>query len=216
MYNGVTEDSNVYRESEMVKQYVADTGVTIDFVNETDRDNTRLNLILASGDFPDMFWVSGAFPQVVEAAKGGALAKLNELAEKYAPNYLDTAFNIYTSAVLAARLEFDSMDIYKANLYTIPKDKFNDPIVVKNFSTVQVIKEIYEEMGSPKLNSSDDLLALLRKVKAAYPKSVPAHPYRYNFLDEFGSPTLVFANYPNAGLSAKVVDLSGKKWFSCR
>ena len=75
--------------------------------------------------------------------------------------------------------------LYRHSSYTLPKDKWDNPLVVKNFKSVQYIKEMYEGVGSPPMRSGEDMLSLFRKIKAKYPKVVPAHPYRYNRPDDF-------------------------------
>jgi putative aldouronate transport system substrate-binding protein len=210
IYVDITVDPIQYWDQQEVKKImVKDTGVDLDWIPATDNNQTMLNILIASGDYPDFFYVGGNIPAVVELADAGELSKLNELGEKYAPDFMPYMTKEYPNALLAARLEFDSMDIYKANLYTIPKSKFNDPLVAKNLAGVHVIKEVYDELGDPPMNTAEDMLNVLRMVKQSHPEMLPAHPYRYTGTDAFGSPTLVFANYANAGIAGGVTEQDG-------
>jgi putative aldouronate transport system substrate-binding protein len=206
-----TEDySGWWGETWVTKTMIEDTGVDFEWIFAPDGSHNMLNLLIASGDLGDMIRVGANLPQIIDLAKNDQLHALNKLSEQYAPDFMAKVLKDYPHMYLKNRIEFDSMDLYRAGLYAIPYSKLNDPMVVKNMQSVQVIKEIWEEVGSPVTRSADDFLKMLRAVKNAHPDMIPAHPMRYGGVDNFGSPRIIQATYPNAGLAQKVLKVGDK------
>ena len=192
------------------RRFIEATGVDLEWIYAPDGNQTMLNMMIAGGDLPDIMWVDSNLTQMVDLARNDQIWALNKLSELYAPQFMDRVMKTYPHVLRAVRMEFETMDMFKANCYAVPKNRFNDPMYVKNFQGVVLIKEIYEELGKPALKSGDDLIKLLRAVKAKNPKMIPAHPFRYNEVDGFGSPTIIFANLPNAGLGSAVRQMGSK------
>lgn len=88
--------SSVYSdltEHPVIKKMVEETGIDIQFMHPpVNDDGTFFNTTIASGEWPDLFYTDRfhtTYPGGVEGAMDdGILVNVNELVEKYAPNFL--------------------------------------------------------------------------------------------------------------------------------
>jgi putative aldouronate transport system substrate-binding protein len=118
----------------------------------------KLNTMIASGELPDIIWGErGA--DVERLREAGMLVPLDDYIDKY-PNlkkWLDPkALNMLRSS--------------DGKLYTFPNWYTNRP----NGNAGWVVnKKIYNELGQPKLETTDDLYSYLKNVKEKYPNVVP-------------------------------------------
>lgn len=118
----------------------------------------KLNTMIASGDLPDVIWGErGA--DVERLREAGLLVPLDDYIEKY-PN-------------LKKWLDPKAMNMLRSpdgKLYQFPNWYTNRP----NGNAGWVVnKKIYKELGSPKLETTDDLYAYLKLVKEKYPDVIP-------------------------------------------
>lgn len=118
----------------------------------------RLTTMIAGGDLPDFIWLDkGA--DVERLREGGALVPLDGYLEKY-PNlkewFGEAGINMLRSE--------------DGKLYQFPnwynKDAFGNAGYVVN-------KGIYEELGSPPLETTEDLYEYLKQVKEKFPDVTP-------------------------------------------
>ncbi|RKN86187.1 extracellular solute-binding protein [Paenibacillus ginsengarvi] len=118
----------------------------------------KLNTMIASGELPDVIFTErGA--DVERLRKAGKLVALDPYVEKY-PNLKKWAS---TSAVGMLRSE-------DGKLYQFPNWYTKLPIGNGGYI---VNKKIYKELGSPKLETFEDLYAYLKKAKDHYPNVIP-------------------------------------------
>lgn len=77
-----------YETMELVQQWEADTGITIDWVNQPAQIyQERKNLMLASDELPDILWNSGlSDSELVTNGGNGTILALEDLIEEHAPN----------------------------------------------------------------------------------------------------------------------------------
>lgn len=91
---GVTKNMSSLAESEYYRELEKRTGVHIDFIHPAiGQEKESLNLLLASGEYPDFIQVDSRYPYPGGLDKGiadGTIVRLNELIEKCAPNYKAT------------------------------------------------------------------------------------------------------------------------------
>lgn len=118
----------------------------------------KLNTMIASGDLPDVIWGErGA--DVERLREAGLLVPLDDYIEKY-PN-------------LKKWLDPKAMNMLRSpdgKLYQFPNWYTNRP----NGNAGWVVnKKIYKELGSPKLETTDDLYNYLKLVKEKYPDVIP-------------------------------------------
>jgi putative aldouronate transport system substrate-binding protein len=177
-----------------------ETGVNVEWQYSPDNDHTKLNVLIASGELPDIIYTNDDLPQIRQLAEYDRIWALNELAEKYDSKFMDY---IDDHVLLAKRLKWDSMNLYALPTGFTGEAVMDKPYIVKNLSGVTVIDKIYEEMGSPEIKTVDDYLNLLRKVKKAYPDMIPMQSSRSSSRDHDGNPRLVFKALPIAGLTGR-------------
>jgi len=132
--------------------------VTVTEVPNGGNNVQKLNTMIASGELPDVIWGErGA--DVERMREAGMLVPLDDYIEKY-PNlkkWLDPkALNMLRSP--------------DGKIYQFPNWYTNRP----NGNAGWVVnKKIYDELGKPKLETTDDLYAYLKMVKEKYPDVIP-------------------------------------------
>lgn len=81
-----------YADAESMKELQKVTGIKINFEHPIDASSDQLNLMLSSGDVPDVLYLSTYFyggwanTQLKKAAYNGMFLKLDDYIEKFAPN----------------------------------------------------------------------------------------------------------------------------------
>ncbi|WP_334073655.1 extracellular solute-binding protein [Paenibacillus sp. A14] len=132
--------------------------VTVTEVPNGGNNVQKMNTMIASGELPDVIWGErGA--EVERLREAGMLVPLDDYIDKY-PNlkkWLDPkALNMLRSP--------------DGKIYQFPNWYTNRP----NGNAGWVVnKKIYDELGKPKLETTDDLYAFLKKVKEKYPDVTP-------------------------------------------
>jgi putative aldouronate transport system substrate-binding protein len=122
----------------------------------------KLNTMIVSSELPDVIWMErGADVERLRAA--GMLVPLDDYIDKY-PNLKKWAGE---STLNMLRSE-------DGKIYQFPNWYSSQP--AGNAGYV-VNKKIYEGLGSPKLETVDDLYSYLKQVKAKYPDVVPFEPH---------------------------------------
>lgn len=140
------------------------TGVKLDVTRAL--DSNQLGLMIASGDLPEMIFTSSELDRLSNDA---VCYSYDELIEKYTPDW-----------------QPDSLRIGNAKKYSKDDDKYYT--LIQNFNTEEEWKaskavpmtsslgyrgDIYEELGSPSLNTLGDLEKVLQMVKEKYPDMIP-------------------------------------------
>jgi ABC-type sugar transport system, periplasmic component len=124
-----------------------------------------MTTMFASGDLPDLIYTDRNHPDINRLYEAGKLVALDPYLEKY-PNltkYFDKKY-------------LDILRSPDGKLYQIPNWYTNKPTSTSGYV---VNKKIYEELGSPKLETMDDLYAYLVSVKGKYgDEVVPFEPDR--------------------------------------
>ncbi|TVX95461.1 extracellular solute-binding protein [Cohnella terricola] len=119
---------------------------------------TKFNTMIVSSDLPDVIWMDRG-PDVEKLRAADLLVPFDDYLDKY-PNLKtwlgDAGINMLRSE--------------DGKLYQFPNWYTNQP---NGNSGYVVNKKIYEELGSPSLETTDDLYNYLKRVKEKYPKVVP-------------------------------------------
>jgi putative aldouronate transport system substrate-binding protein len=119
---------------------------------------TKYNTMIASNELPDVMWMERG-PDVEKLRQADMLVPFDDYLDKY-PNLKkwlgDAGINMLRSE--------------DGKLYQFPNWYTSQP----NGNAGYVVnKKIYEELGSPALETTDDLYNYLKLVKAKYPNVVP-------------------------------------------
>ncbi|NMM54426.1 extracellular solute-binding protein [Paenibacillus aquistagni] len=135
--------------------------VTVKAISAGSDPAAKLNTMIATNALPDVIWLDRAadFERLREA---GLLVALDEYIDKY-PNLKqwlgDAGINILRAE--------------DGHLYGFPNWYTNQP----NGNAGYVINsKIYKDLGSPKLETTDDLYNYLKLVKEKFPKVIPYQP----------------------------------------
>jgi putative aldouronate transport system substrate-binding protein len=135
--------------------------VTVNGIQSAGNAAQKLSSMIASKNLPDVVWLDrGA--DVEKLAQAGVLVPLDDYINKY-PNLKKwlgpAALNMLRSS--------------DGKIYQFPNWYTQRP---NGNSGYAVNKKIYEELGSPKLETTDDMYNFLKAVKAKYPDVIPIEP----------------------------------------
>lgn len=160
-------DANWYKqkwgESVVSKNVTEKTGVSIEFIVPSGDPNEKLSTLMASNSLPDMlsvgFWESN-FKKLTE---GGFVQPLNKLADQYDPYF----YKVAGDACLKWYKQADG------NTYCLPNEAYSigdmkSTGATNANQTFLVRKDIYEEMGSPDMRTTEGFLNTLKLVKEKY------------------------------------------------
>lgn len=135
--------------------------VNIQAIHSGGASAQKLNTMIATNDLPDIIWLErGADVEKLRAA--GMLVSYDEFLDKY--DNLKTWLG--EEGINMLRSE-------DGKLYQYPNWYTSQP---NGNASYVVNKKIYEELGSPKLETTDDLYNYLKLVKENYPNVVPFDP----------------------------------------
>ncbi|SDX46401.1 extracellular solute-binding protein [Paenibacillus sp. CF384] len=145
--------------SDMISKWITDKkGVTVKEVATGGASQAKLNTMIASNELPDLILMDRG-PGVERLRAAGALVPLDEYLDKY-PNFKqyvgDATLNLLRSS--------------DGKLYQLPNYYTSTP---NGNSGWLIEKKIYKELGSPALDTFDDLHAYLKLVKDKYPNVIP-------------------------------------------
>ncbi|WP_054956546.1 extracellular solute-binding protein [Paenibacillus dakarensis] len=145
-------------DDEMTKWVQDNKKVTVTNIPNGGSAAQKLNTMIASGDLPDVIWGDKG-PDVERLREAGLLVPIDEYIEKY-PN-------------LKKWLPEEAKNFLKSSdgkLYQFP----NWYTSGANGNAGWVVNtKIYNELGKPKLETTDDLYAYLKMVKEKYPDVIP-------------------------------------------
>ncbi|WP_310831986.1 extracellular solute-binding protein [Paenibacillus pedocola] len=117
----------------------------------------KLNVVLASGEYPDIIMLSD--PSKVIADK--IAIPLNDLIDQYGPDLKKK----YGSAL-------NMLKQSDGNIYHLTNSYLPEGATPPGYGySLQVRTDIYEALGSPKLETADDVYNYLKLVKEKYPKT---------------------------------------------
>lgn len=123
---------------------------------------TKLNTMIATNELPDVIWLERG-PDVEKLRSAGMLVAFDEYLDKY-PNLKEW---LGEEGINMLRSE-------DGKLYQFPNWYTSQP----NGNAGYVVnKKIYTDLGSPKLETTDDLYNYLKLVKEKYPNIVPFEPH---------------------------------------
>ncbi|NMO96025.1 extracellular solute-binding protein [Paenibacillus lemnae] len=122
----------------------------------------KLNTMIASGSLPDVMWMERG-PDVEKLRQAGMLVPFDDYLDKY-PNLKEW---LGEAGINLLRSE-------DGKLYQFPNWYTSQP----NGNAGYVVnKKIYTELGSPKLETTEDMYNYLSMVKEKYPNVVPFEPH---------------------------------------
>jgi putative aldouronate transport system substrate-binding protein len=166
------------------KAWVEKTGIKVNFLHPpTGGANEQFNLLIASGDMPDIMdrdWFNRYPGGPQKAISDGIILRLNDLIDKYAPNL---------KAVLATNPEWDRMvKTDEGDYYAFPFIRGDEKLCVWHGPILR--KDWLDELGLSIPETYDEwhtvLTAFKNKKGASTPLSFIPVPENYDFLFGFG------------------------------
>lgn len=164
--NAITVDAMIMYDSFKDKPWGEDpvtrrltelTGVQFEFSGPEGNGDEKANVMLLSGDYPEVMWMDRG-PIWDKYVNSGALYAIDELAETYG---YDNLIGRYIPQHVVDNLKHPD-----GHIYGIP-NWFNDRGELSVGKTLMVRNDIYRGMGSPEINTVSDLEQFLRRVRDA-------------------------------------------------
>jgi putative aldouronate transport system substrate-binding protein len=137
------------------------TGITLDVTTPPtgDEEQTKLNVMLASGDYPDMmiFDKDATLRKYIET---GAILPLDDLIAKNGPDIIKEVTLDYLKIFRKVYAPDDK-------LYFLPNQYATDASVFQGFGTGLLVRnKVYEDLGKPAIKTTDDLYNVLKSAQA--------------------------------------------------
>ena len=150
------------------KNITKKTGVKWNVTIPAGNENEALNLLIASNDLPDMIITDYSNMNVNKLKKGGLVYSYDELIDKYCPNM----WKLITKDDKLYHAQSDGKLYYIPN-FQADEQLFESTIQKTNELIYFVRNDIYENMGKPKMETPDEFLNVLKRVKSEYPDMIP-------------------------------------------
>jgi len=128
------------------------TGITIERASAVSDPGNKINLMIASGELPDMIW-SDPGDIVEKLVSSNSVIALDEMIANKAPDILK---NVPGDIINGLRSLNDN------KLYLLP-NSFRE--VVANGASVQIRKDIFEALGCPDIKTPEDYYQLIKSVR---------------------------------------------------
>ncbi len=173
-----------------IKKLQEDTGIKMNFYHMNTGDTVeQRNLVFSTQDFPDIFWGNPTDKQIADCIEADAIYPLNDLIDKYAPNwkaYLEENPNV--------RRLITSSD---GNIYSLPC--LRDEIVQSGIRDQWLINKVWlDELGLSVPTTDVEFVEVMRAFKenagkGSIPEGVIPYYFRYNYF--IGSQLDFYAAY---------------------
>ncbi|WP_274364570.1 extracellular solute-binding protein [Paenibacillus thermotolerans] len=191
----VSENTNL-NNSLIVQEIEKRTGIKLDiqaYSPATYKD--KLKVVLASGKLPDLFH-GLTLSEVNKMGSQGVVAPINEYIDKL-PNF--KKLYVEENSWVMKSYSDDNGNVYAWPIYGVNRE-VNHGFLYR--------KDIFDKLGIPMWNSTDEFYQTLKKLKEAYPKSYPyaSKTTEYIFRDWGYGWGIVGSEYPS------YFDESDKQW----
>lgn len=143
-------------------------GVTFDVTRSA--DDSQLGLMIASGDLPDVIFTDKEIDRLCDS---NLCYSYDELIEQYGIDWTPSEDRI--SIAKSHNANADDEHYYTILQNYSSADEWANAVdgVVPNLPCVYYRKDIWEALGSPKMESKEDIINVLKMVKEQYPDMIP-------------------------------------------
>jgi putative aldouronate transport system substrate-binding protein len=179
-------------ETTIGKKLEEQTGVNFKIEHLVGDINTKIGVMIASGDYPDVLIPDSAMDKVLDA---GAFIPLNDLLKEHAPNIM----KLYGPYL-------EMMKAKDGNIYHIPFEAAQgympDPNPTSGF---WIQRGVLKEFGYPTITTLDEYFDIIKRYKEKHPQingkdtigfETLTHDWRFFTLT---NPPMHLAGYPNDG-----------------
>ncbi|MBB6670119.1 extracellular solute-binding protein [Cohnella nanjingensis] len=156
-----------WTEYEALKTAAEITGINVTGTIPNGDPNEKIHLMMATNDMPDLITLGFGDPAGEELITGGYVYSLDELIDKYAPEFKNEIPQILRDIGTYEDIDNQMWSISGVTNPDWLLKEHKDPIV-GNFS-YSVRKDIWTELGQPSIATPDDLYNTLKLFKEKYP-----------------------------------------------
>jgi putative aldouronate transport system substrate-binding protein len=157
----------LWRDQYAMKLVTEKTGVRIDRKLAAGSDEDYLNMLISTGELPDSLMLDWNSPAVAKLIDGGLVYSMTELIDEYAPEFWQQ--------LNPEMVKYHSVNgklWYLPNLYEDESRlTYGSPII--SIRPWFIRRDIYEALGSPRIETTDELKQALLEIKqqndAQYP-----------------------------------------------
>ena len=181
-----------------------ETGVTIDFQYAVDDSHTKLNMMITSGDFPDILICQNSYDMLQDLADNDVIVAFNKVQDEFDPGFMDRTMSANT--ILSMRQKFNTMDVFALPTYSFKVEELQRDDIARCMTGMMVRKSIYEAIGSPDMSTIEGTLDAFRKVKEMFPDVIPVQGHRNSSNDGDGNPRII-------GRAFQYFDLTGNYYY---
>lgn len=173
-FYGNWANNYLWSDQHVMKLITEKTGVRIDRKLATGSDEDYLNMMISTGELPDTIMLHWNSPAVAKLIDGGLVYSMNELIDEYAPAFwkmLDSEMVQYHSE--------DGKLWYLPNQYE-RNNRLTDGKPIVSIRPWFIRRDIYEELGKPKIETVKDLEHVLVEIKQ---QGYARYPLALDFFD---------------------------------
>ncbi len=175
----------------VVEKYITEaTGVTPNIIIPTGNEKEYLNVMIASNDLPDAMVLEWAQPETKKLIQSGNILAIDDLSAAHAPELM----GMIADEIKSYHKQDDGKLYYLPSFFS-SKEEFDAGLEKHNARPLFILKGIYEALGSPKVDTPEAFLQLLKDIKAKYPDVKPfaiEPPVDVNQFGLMGSYTLAY------------------------
>ena len=144
-------------------------GVAFDVTRSA--DDSQLGLMIASGDLPDVIFTSNEIDRLCDS---GLCYSYDELIEQYGVDWEPSVERVAIAKTHNANPEDDHFYTILQN-YNTNEEWAKAKGVVPSLSCVYYRKDIWEKLGSPEMETMEDLINVCKMVQEQYPDMIPVN-----------------------------------------
>ncbi len=181
-------------ENNVTKEITDKTDVNISFSVPAGDEDETINNILNSDRLPDLITLGWWQPQVNTLIENDLVYSLNELADKYSPEFYD-----YANKDTIFWYTQDDGNLYCYPSASVPPETYKNGAVTPSNAVFVVRKDLYEALGCPDMTTPEGFANTLRLAKEKFPE-VNGYPLIPIGVDEFN-------NYGGGSFNERLRDL---------
>ena len=144
-------------------------GVAFDVTRSA--DDSQLGLMIASGDLPDVIFTSNEIDRLCDS---GLCYSYDELIEQYGVDWEPSVERVAIAKTHNANPEDDHFYTILQN-YNTNEEGAKAKGGVPSLSCVYYRKDIWEKLGSPEMETMEDLINVCKMVQEQYPDMIPVN-----------------------------------------
>ena len=144
------------------------TGIALEITRAT--DSSQLGVMIASGELPDLVWTDSELDRLADP---NLSYSYNELIEQYSIDWQPSQERISIAQIKNADPEDENYYTMLSYYSTVAEWEAVEGTVAPSVAGLYYRQDIWEELGSPAMDTMDDIVNVLEMVQEAYPDMIP-------------------------------------------